>query len=356
MNFGTKTSVGISVADHAIEAIELTGGIKPSIRARSRIALDEGTVVKGTIRDEKKLAVAFTKLFADASPSPITKRNIVFGVPETAIYFHIFEAQKISFENIAREPSRNIPLPPEDIAWGHCVSTLTKGVSRVVITATSRALIESWQKFLSARGISVDIFDIEVFAIFRNIFHEFPKKPVLLVDIGGRTTVISIFDSAGLAYTRSSHIAGEYLTREIAAALKVTRDEAEASKVAVGLENREHPLFFPLIKGLGAIMMEIRAAQEHFARSNNLRISEIVLVGGSSHMLGIGQYMEANLGLPIKPVPKSSDVEAVGYALRGLEDRWNATDPQILLDRAQKRESHWSAPDKQKSWWHIFTK
>jgi len=350
MQLGTKTAVGISVADHVIEIVELAGGAKPSIRARNRITLDVGVVVGGAIRDEKKLAEAFGKLFAEAQPVPITRRQVVFGVPEPATYFHIFNAQKISEDFIAHEVARNIPLPTEDVVWGYRVFAQSKDASRVVVAASSRTLIESWQTFFSAQGIAVDVFDIELFAIFRNLFKEFPKEPVLVVDVGGETTVISIFDAAGLVYTRSIRVAGEYLTREIAAALKLSRDDAEAKKIAMGLEDREHPLFFALIKGLEMITREMRAAQEHFARATGGRIAEIVLAGGSSRMPGLGAYIEANFGVPVVIASPTSDIEAVGYALRSLEARWDATDPKIILERKKqpwhlsKPSLHWSMP------------
>ncbi|MEK7630792.1 MAG: pilus assembly protein PilM [Patescibacteria group bacterium] len=364
MYFGTKTAVGISVADHIIEVVELVMGEKTSIRARNRIMLGAGIITGGAIRDEKKLADAFIKLFADAKPIPIQARHIVFGIPEAATYFHIFETQKISAEYISTEVTRNIPLPAEDIAFGYRVFPQSKDTSRVVVAAASRALVDSWQKFLNSQGIMVDIFDIEVFAIFRNLFREFPKEPVLIVDSGAHTTTISILDSAGLVYTRSMHIAGEYLTKEIAAALKIGYSEAEEKKIAMGLEDREHPIFFALIKGLEAITREMRAAQEYFARTRNARVSEIILAGGSSRMTGLAAYMEANFGISIVVASPTSDIEAVGYALRGLEARWDATDPRLTLEQEgaswhfhiPKPTLHWSMPQGQKGWWHLFTK
>ncbi len=350
MHFGTKTAVGISVADHVIEVVELAMADKPSIRARNRVNLDAGVVVGGVIRDEKKLADAFTKLFAEAKPVPVSGRRIVFGVPEIATYFHIFDAQKISDSAIASEVARNIPLSAEDIAWGHRAFPQSKDASRVVVAASSRALIESWQKFLSTQGIAVDIFDTEVFAIFRNQFRELPREPVLVVDIGAQTTALSLFDSAGLVYTRSIRMAGEYLTREIATALKISRDEAEAKKVTMGLEDREHPIFFALVKGLEMITREMRSATEYIARTHAVRVAQIMLVGGSSHMPGLGAYLETNFAVPIVIAAPSSGVEAVGYALRGLESRWDMTDPKIILTEksaaphASMPRIHWSMP------------
>ncbi|MSR76269.1 MAG: hypothetical protein EXS68_01605 [Candidatus Ryanbacteria bacterium] len=362
MHLGTKTAVGISVADHVIEVVELAMGKKPSIRARNRTSLDAGVIVGGAIRDEKKLAEAFVKLFAEAKPVPVSGRHVVFGVPESATYFHIFETQKISGEYIAAEVTRNIPLPAEDIAWGYRVFSQSKDVSRVVVAAASRALVDSWQKFLSTQGITIDIFDIEVFAIFRNLFREFPREPVLVVDIGAETTAISIFDSAGLVYTRSIRIAGEYLTREIATALKIAHDEAEEKKVAMGLEDREHPIFFALVKGLEMITREMRAAQEYVVRTHTMRISEIVLAGGSSRIRGLSTYMEANFGVTVVEASPTSDVEAVGYALRGLETRWDVTDPKIVLEQKitswhiPKPSIHWSMPHASpRRWWRLFT-
>ncbi len=330
MSFLQKSAVGLAIADHAIEVVELAFDGKPKIRARGRVELESGIVARGRIQDQKKLSDAVRKAFDSAMPTPIKRGAVVVGLPEPQTYIHVFKTAAKTDDAVAAEIVSNVPIDKDDLAYAWRVMYEAEGTRHILAVAASRKAVEEWRVFCASIGLEVDFFDIEVLAIFRNVFREFPKEPVCILDIGAATTMISIFADHGLAYTRSVYIAGTHITQDIAISLKIPMLEAEAKKKSVGLTDHGEPIFFALVRALEPIVRETRGAIEHFARTSGRFVTELVLVGGSSRMPGLDEYLATNLGIPVKVAgAPETEVEAVGFALRALEDRWSKIDPTL---------------------------
>jgi len=330
MSFLQKIAVGLAIADHVVEVVELTFDGKPKIRARGRVDIEQGVVVRGRIQDQKKLADFVKKAFDAASPTPIKRGAVVVGLPEPQTYIYIFKTAAKTDDIVAAEIASNIPIDKDDLTYAWRVMNEAEGMRHILAVAASRKAVEEWRVFFESLGLEVDFFDIEVLAIFRNVFREFPKEPVCILDIGAATTAISIFADHGLAYTRSVYIAGAHITQDIAISLKISVSDAETKKKSVGLGDHGEPIFFALVRALEPIVRETRGAIEHFARTSGRYVTELVLVGGSSRMPGLDEYLATNLGIPVKVAgAPETEVEAVGFALRALENRWSKLDPAI---------------------------
>lgn len=330
MNFFQKTAIGLAIADHAVEAVELVRGEKPVIRARGRVELEPDIVARGRIKDQKKLFAAARKAFDEAKPASIRRGAVVVGLPEPQTYLHVFETAAAADSAITAEIASSIPIPPDDLVCGWRVMRTARDTRTVLAVGASARVVKEWHSFCESLGLDVNFFDIEILAIFRNVFREYSKEPVLLLDIGAATTTISIFGEYGLAYTRSVYIAGQHITGEIAMALKIQHEDADARKKTVGLAKREDPIFFALVRALEPIVREVRGAIEYFAKASGKRVVELVLVGGSSRMPGLDEYFSINIGLPVKVVGSpEAEIEAVGFALRALEERWEKADPSL---------------------------
>ena len=347
-NFINKKSIGIDIADRTIEVAELTkkkGKILISSRGRRKIA--QGIVERGQIKDKEELSKAVKKALFKAKPYPITNKNIAFGLPESQVYFHIFELDKPGDRDIDKlileEAKRNIPLANDDLFFSYQELSGSKDRKEYLITAASQKVAQDWQDFFSKLGIELDSFDIETLATFRSVFFKGVKKQVCIIDIGAVTTNISIFNKYGLLYSFSKKLAGNDITKELAKSLKVDEDKAEEQKLKIGLSRKDSRLLPIIIKELGEIISEVRNAIDYVEDKEGEEVSEIILVGGSSQMKGVVRYFRENLKMPVSLGRLSiTDVKtplvyltAAGYALKGLSKKWR-NDPDLRL--APKKE------------------
>lgn len=145
---------------------------------------------------------------------------------------------------------------------------------------------------------------------------------VVLVDIGGGTSEIAIFDEGGLWFTSVIPVGGSYLTSDLAVGLRTPLDEAERLKQEHGTVSASEASDEDLIEVPNVGMQESRQvslkmvasileprAQEicglirqELKRSGygELIPGGIVLTGGVSQTRGLGDLLARELGFPVR--------------------------------------------------------
>lgn len=354
VNILSKKSVGLDIADHTIEVVELVKtGSTIKVSSLGRFELDAGIVERGRIKDEKKLAAAVKQVFAQAKPQPIITKEVVFSLPENQVYTHVFKLDTHTKEDrdvlVLKEIQGSIPVKKERLFFSYKALHEEpvqgkKSKAEILVVAAEKDAVLEWQKFFKSLDIEVKVFDIEVLATFRGLADVRGRLAnIVLVDIGAATTNIAIFDNKGLRYSYSINIAGDKLTEGIEDSLKVEKDEAERQKMVLGLSNKDEQIFFALIRSLQLISEEIKTALRYIKEKNGYDIQEMVLVGGTSQLSGILDYFSTNLDLRVRVGrPAIIDekvenvqnslfyIEAIGLALRGIDKRLDQKDPGIF--------------------------
>jgi type IV pilus assembly protein PilM len=348
INFNKK-SVGLNIADHTIEVVELEKiGREIKISSLARIILEPGVVERGRIKNEEKLAQAVKDVLVKARPNAIKTSSVIFGLPESQVYIHVFNIAAADKKNIEAavlsEAQSTIPLKEQDLLYAYRVLNNTKSIKEsveILLVATSRQVILEWQQFFEKINLAVELFDIEALATFRGLFNKLPEEPIGLLDLGAATTNLSIFTSAGLRYSYSIKCAGQDFTGQIAQELKIDFKEAEKLKIQKGLgENQNQSVNTILKKSLEKIVDEIKINIDYWQKNNSQEIKEIILLGGSSQMSGLASYFnsldlgfKAKLAKPVYQLMSGRStfkyIEAIGLALRGLDNKWSRIDPCI---------------------------
>ena len=349
LNFFTKRSVGIDIADRTIEVVEILKDRDGTrIWSKGRVTLEPGVVERGRVKDKIKLSQALKKVLREAKPHPIITRRAVFGLPECQVYinnFYITEHKKEDREEIIiKEALENFPLEKENLVYSYRIIPSKGKKTEVLLVAADRSAVNEWRDFLRGAGVEIKAFDVESLAVFRGLFPEPPKNPVCVIDIGAATSHIAIFDKNSLWYSYCNNIAGNALTAEAALALKKSEAEAEQIKKEIGLSIPGERIFFALTKVLHPLAEDIKTTLDYFKEKTGESVEGLILVGGSSKLKGLADYLQTNIGIPLK-IGKSAllktkadlvYIEAAGLALMGVDAKWSEKDPFITIDGRQK--------------------
>ena len=103
--------------------------------------------------------------------------------------------------------------------------------AKVHLVTCANSAIKNIEKCIQNCGLSVDGFVLEQLASSHSILSEDEKElGVCLVDIGGGTTDIAIFNSGSIVFTGVIPIAGDQVTSDIAQALRTPTPQAEEIK------------------------------------------------------------------------------------------------------------------------------
>jgi type IV pilus assembly protein PilM len=340
-----KNSIGIDIADYSIEVVEVTKELgKTLIKNKGRVLIGSGIVEKGRIKDKKKLATAVREALRGAKPQSITGKNIVFGLPESVAFTQTVSLGKGSGkdeEDILEEVYKVIPINKKDVVISHIERPDAGGGQESLILAVSREVLLEWGSFFKGLGLNVDAFDAETLALRRGIFGGVTQKTVAIVDIGSRTTNISIFVAGKFRHSHTIPIAGEAITEEISKAFSLSTEEAEKLKRSEGMKEMGSKCSNAICKVLGPIAGEVKSTLDFFSKSSKNKTQSVILVGGTSNISGIAYYFSENLGAPVevgKIFAKTSGrdsflyIGAAGLAIGGVDDSWDEHDPRITSE------------------------
>jgi len=362
-------AIGLDISDASIEILVLEGDVsEPRLVAYDRAVLEEGIVEDGKILDKDRLIERIRKLYRGIKAKGVRTKKVVLSLPESRVFIHVFTLSRdLSDKEIKSvvegEAIKRIPIDIENIYWGYTMISReeqsnkrtkqqknkeTKEQGNVVEEGSSEAtvvqeqhsesstvlfvgapkeLVDDYREVTKQAGLDPYIVDIEAAALARAIIPFDEEKCTALVDIGARTTTVSIFDRHTLQLARTIPIAGNHFTNAIADKLKISNDEAESLKRNYGLKGDERT--FPILQSLlQRIIKEVHELLTYYENTFHRNLDGVILSGGSSLIPKIDEYLSLNLEREVSlgeswlmlPIEGQSILynTVIGLALRGI--------------------------------------
>ena len=340
MLFFSNKAIGLDIDDRSIEVVELKKiGRRAKIVNFSRQALPRGVVVNGLVANPEQLSAYLNQAFMQAKPNSINPQAIAFTLPQTQCYNLVAtlptEEELINQAAIKQLVIKNFPLDIKDLVYSYQVIQAGAKETLIWLAAANRLAVKSWFDFFNNEKLSLEFMDNEIFALSRDLVYLDPKQPVCLVDIGSVRTNIAVMQAGAIYYDSSLALGGHWFTRSIAEAFKLKLVTAERKKLQLGLNRQIFPV---LTKQLKTIAGEVKAAVNYYQEHYGGAIKEVVLLGGSSRLRGLVDFLQENVGLPVslgrtKSLNEKLPLEyfgAIGLAWRALNKKKFRTEPDFI--------------------------
>lgn len=262
--------------------------------------LPEGTVVGGELRDPAKVAEGVRAL--------MRKHHIRFAnvaLPESRGY--LFEAtvpegtpdaQKVAVEQHLDE---YVPLPASDVTFAIApLSKVPEGM-RMVGVGYARRVVDETLAVLDDAGVRTRALESETFSLPRALLPADNNETVLLIDIGKTTTKLLVATSRLPRYVTTLDIGGHALTLAVQKHFGVSEEEARRVKaekgIAPGPGNEEY--LAAMLSTVSVIRDEIAKRLEYWQGHAGEPVSRAILAGGNAAILGLPEYLEASLKVPV---------------------------------------------------------
>lgn len=191
-----------------------------------------------------------------------------------------------------------------------------------IVTAAVSA-VQNLAKTIEGAGVQVDDMVLESVASATSVLHEQEKQQgVALVDLGGATASLAVYDEGTIAHSACLPLAGAQLTSDLARVLRCPWESAEELKVKYGAayadpgttnETVEIQSFgtqslklVPLLHVCEILQARIEEILEMVAmelkRAGYLdRLAAgLVFTGGTAQLRGLAEFTESRLGLPAR--------------------------------------------------------
>ncbi len=169
---------------------------------------------------------------------------------------------------------------------------------RVLLTGAPKTLIQKYIDLFAQANIELVSLETEVFAMSRALVGDDPSR-VMIVDIGGKRTNVTIVDHGVPFLTRGIKAGGESITQALAAGMGLTVGEAEKVKRDLAFSGDAMPK--PLEEAMKPIVHEMRYALELYSQQSAEQggVEKILVTGGSAHLPGLDPYLTSVLGVNV---------------------------------------------------------
>lgn len=198
--------------------------------------------------------------------------------------------------------------------------------ARVLVGGAKKQVLDYYQEAAKHAGIQLDQI-VPCLVCPANAFELafpdlFAKEVVALVDMGFRSSSISILLNGELKLSRVVSIGGDKLTSGLAESMSVSYAEAEGIKI--GLPEEVQMIMQTLITPLGR---ELRASIDFFEHQQDRPVGHVFVSGGSARSHFLVESLQSELMVPTRawspvsflqmglPPQKLGEVEQVGSQL-----------------------------------------
>ncbi|MFW0862431.1 MAG: type IV pilus assembly protein PilM [Candidatus Komeilibacteria bacterium] len=300
--------IALDISDNSLEVMECQRDFwgRYVIKKVNRITLEKGIILNGEIKNANALLKAIKKLLSTAKPSAINTYNCFLSIPENKVFTHIFhvpvDLKDADIEDFLLNQSEGIiPFNRETVISDYKIVDQNEKEKTVFYAAAPRKLVMDTLAILKDAKLNVMLIELESYSVARSLMSKADSKDVnMIIDIGGNFSNIAIYDKQGLKLTVSLPMAGNQFTKEIRTKAKLTVAKANELKTKEGLNSSNKNAVKALQNSIDKIVEEILRSVKYFEKKTDQKFKKIILVGGSSRLPGIVDYLADKTGLPVE--------------------------------------------------------
>ncbi|HXK32304.1 MAG TPA: pilus assembly protein PilM, partial [Candidatus Paceibacterota bacterium] len=337
-----QPTIGIDISDYSIEILYLSK--QKSILDYGRTIIREGIIRDGEIMNQKDLTEAFRLTAQRAGLQPFDPRKgpllkAIVSLPESKTYIQIFtfDSKDNLLKKVKEKIESTIPFPINELYWSYIESwDQNSGKTKVLCAAAPKDVVNSQVHFLRSSGMNPVVFDIESASMGRALLSEQKSESgTVILDIGARTTNLSIFDKKGfLSFSVTIRCAGFDFANRIADHLGVPKEKAETMMGEKGFKQEDNPILPILEEEVEKIVKETQRSIDYYQKEFEEKIEKIILAGGFSLAPGIAGFFQkrfesikVELGDPLGKIKRKGGMReerailysnVIGLALRSI--------------------------------------
>ncbi len=344
--FGKEILVGLDIGSSALKAIQVEptrDGFRVVRAAQQKTP--PGAIRDGVVHDREAVSGAIRQMLKVAN---ITANSAVIAVSGPTVFVRQIQLPKMTDAALKRsipyEAGRFISSSVEDSSIAYEVlgaSDEDPNILDVMLVAAPREMVESRINVVERAGLDVVSADLESFSLIRSLIdtqHARYNDGNLraIVDIGAGHTEVTILLGTRFQLTRAVSIAGDTFTDALKNQLRVDTAEAESRKAELDLNvlisGSDNPHDYEAPRAvqnvIDELLREVRRSIVFYQSqlpegTPQQNISEMILAGGSSQMMGLASYVTARLGFEARVGDpfENPGIEAAPEAMQWLRSQ-----------------------------------
>lgn len=302
-----KPVFGLDIGFASMKVMQIDTSDKPVITGYGVAAFDPASVNEGVIVNHEAIAKAAIDLFQNKIVGDISTKRVAFTIPASRTFSRVIKlpalAPKELAEAVRTEAEQYIPVPIDQLYMDYDIISQNDKESELFAVAVPKKIIDSYTTLSRLMGLEAVAMESTIAAAARLFLKTNTHDiPTVLIDFGSISTDITIFDRT-LIVTGTVPGGGDIFSDRIAAALNVTRREADVIKIKYGLalSKKQREISEALKPFLDQLLKEISRMVRYYEEryGSERKLSQVVTMGGGANMPGLNEYLTNRLRLPV---------------------------------------------------------
>lgn len=309
---GPSSCLGIDIGTTSIKAVELSKGAQnPALvnygllESYGHFERSNNVIQANALKLSEKETIYMLKTLI--RQTGFKTKSAIASIPSFASFITLIEMPSMSEEETNKamgfQIRQSVPLPLSDIAvdWirvGERNDENGFSKQQLVLIAIPNETVARYKAIFKGAGLSLRALEIENLSYIRSVIGG-DKTPSLVVDIGARSTNITVVDQGFLKHNTQIDYAGDSLTQAITKGLGISYKRAEELKNQRGISGGagEYELSTLELPFVDVIINEVRKVKDNFESNFGLKMQRILIIGGGASLIGIEKYFQDQLGL-----------------------------------------------------------
>jgi type IV pilus assembly protein PilM len=308
-------AIGLDIGTSAVRAAEVMhrGRGAAALGAFGQVALPQGAVVDGEIRDQGAVSEAVSQLWKRAKLNK--RRPAIIGVANQRVVVRQVDLpyleEKEFRSSLQYQVADHIPMPVEtaELDFQIIDEYVTEGqerMMRVLLVAAATDMVEAFVSAVSAAAVQPGGVDLTPFAVARAVSPAARGEQGIagaeaVIDVGAGVTNIIIHHNGEARFVRILLVGGDDTTNALSSDLKISFEEAEAMKLDLGRGVGSPEAQKVLSQRVDALVDEIRGSLDYYvSQEDSDTVSSVILTGGGSLTPGLAQRLEQTIRIPVQ--------------------------------------------------------
>ncbi|MEK9181218.1 MAG: type IV pilus assembly protein PilM [Patescibacteria group bacterium] len=336
--FSKSNSVlGIDIGTSYVKAVQLKkGSPSPILESYGVVNVIYPTESVERFDAVKQTAEILKALYAKAG---FTTKKAVISIPSNVAFVSILTVPKMSDKELQKsieyQAKKYIPLPIMDVNLGWQIledpssnkaGSLEAARVKVLLTAVPKNVISNYARLIELAGFEPLAMEPESLSLIRSLVDTQDRSGLLIVDVGAKSTSLSLVEKGYLWSTRHLTVGGDTITATIAKNMGLSFDRADQMKRSSDFGSN---VVSPVTQVTQNIIEMIKSEIQQLVRiaeNQGKKISKIILTGGGSKISGFEQDF-LSLGLKVE---KGNPLKSVAYN-KSVESKLLQLHPQLAV-------------------------
>src|ERR1700710_1091733 len=272
-----RNIVGVDISSGEIRAVEVRDatGAKPFVVKYDSIPLPEGAVLRGEVVEVTTVVTALRQL---CTAGRLTTTYSLLGIGNHRLLARDLTVPRMSIERIRESLSFQVqdllPVPVDQALLDFY--PVSEGVSEQgpvvhgLLVAAVKESVDTNVRAVELAGLNPVDVDLIPFALSRVLLRGSSRRGlVAIIDVGANTSTVVVARDGVPEFVRIISAGGRDLTDAIRSEAMLTTDQAEATKLSLGLSTvgvpvAQQPIVEVIYKVAGELLNSIRNTLTYF--------------------------------------------------------------------------------------------